>query len=133
MKSRRKSKLIGGGTIILLAGGFLGLLSTLASDGFAPSFDAASSVSPTITYFESFPANYMGVYHYVRAVPVCRTGVPPCLASDQFVFYLSAKNGTVQLVFFCGVAGNHCDNPSQVPFADGACLRVRGTLEKPPQ
>jgi len=122
------------GTVLLVVVMSLALISAAIFGGIMPGFEFGGvyTHSPTATYSGNLLINYVGVYHYVEAVPVCRTGFPPCLSPDQALFYLTAKNGTVQLVLYCGsVVKYYCESPSQLPFKDGACLHVRGTLLEP--
>jgi hypothetical protein len=121
-------------TVFLVLGASLGLVSAAIFGGIVPGFEPGGihTHSPTVTYQGYFSVNYQGVYHFVQAVPVCRTGFPPCLASDESVFYLNSKNGTIRLIFYCGgIVKEYCNSPSQLPFIDGACLHVKGTLLEP--
>jgi hypothetical protein len=88
--------------------------------------------SPTATYQGYFSISYRGVYHYLDAEPICRTNLPPCLVSSEAVFYMNTENGTIRLVFYCGkIVQDYCTNASQLPFGNGTCLHVKGTLLKP--
>lgn len=134
MKTNRKRKLLNLGTLLLVVAMSLALISAAFFEGIIPGFEYGGvyTHSPTATYSGHFSINYVGVYHYVQAVPVCRTAFPPCLSSGQALFYMNAKNGTIRLVFYCGSPVKYyCESPSQLPFNDGACLHVKGTLLEP--
>lgn len=134
MKSGRKPRLLALGTILLVLGASLGVISVAFFEGFIPGFEYGGiyTHSPTATYQGYFSVNYVGIYHYIQAMPVCRTAFPGCLASSKAVFYMNAKNGTIQLIFYCGSKVKYyCDSPSQLPFSDGTCLHVKGTLLQP--
>jgi len=134
MKSNRKPNLLTLGTVLLVVVTLLAVISAAFFGGIIPGFEYGGvyTHSPTATYSGYFSISYVGVYHYVQATPICRTAFPPCIASDEALFYMNAKNGTIRLVFYCGsVAKYFCDSPSQLQFSDGTCLRVKGTLLKP--
>jgi hypothetical protein len=122
------------GAVLLVLGASLGLMSAAIIAGIVPGFEAGGvhSLSPTATYQGYLGVDYQGVYRYVQAVPNCRTDFPPCLASDEALFYLNTKNGTIRLIFYCGgLVKDYCESPAQLTFNDGACLRVKGTLLEP--
>jgi hypothetical protein len=134
MKSGRKPRLLALGTILLVLAASLGVISIAFFGGFIPGVEYGGMYthSPTATYQGSFSVNYVGIYHYVQAVPVCRTVFPGCIASSEAVFYMNARNGTIRLIFYCGsMVKYYCDSPSQLPFSDGTCLHVKGTLLQP--
>jgi hypothetical protein len=134
--SNRKRRPLSVGTVLLVLVASAGIVSAAVFGGFVPGFryEVYRSVqTPTATYSGYFDINYVGIYHYVHAVPVCRSGFPPCMASGEVLFYMNAKNGTIRLVFYCGsnLAPYYCESPSDLPFNDGACIHVRGTLLEP--
>jgi hypothetical protein len=132
--SSRKPRPLSIGTILLVLVASAGIVSAALLGGLVPGFRyGVRTQSPTATYSGYFSINYVGVYHYVHAVPVCRTAFPPCLAHDEALFFLNAKNGTIRLVFYCGISvvPYYCESPSDLSFGDGACLHVRGTLIEP--
>jgi hypothetical protein len=132
MKRKGKRRVISVGTILLVTAACAGILWAAFFGGFVPGFRyGVRTQSPTASYSGYFSINYVGIYHNVQAVPVCRTGFPPCQANDQTLFFLNAKNGTIRLVFYCGVVPYYCESPSQLSFIDGACLHVKGTLIEP--
>ena len=133
MKRNRKRHLLTLGTVLLIVVISLAVISAAFFGGIIPGFEFGGvyTHSPTATYSGYFSISYVGVYHYVRATPVCRTEFPPCIASDEALFYMNAKNGTIRLIFCGGVAKYFCESPSQLQFTDGTCLRVKGTLLKP--
>ena len=134
MKKNRESKLRILGTVLLVVVMAIAVISAGIFGGIIPGFEFGGlyTHSPTVTYSGYFSINYVGFYHYVQAEPVCRTAFPPCLASGEALFYMNAKNGTVQLVFYCGsIVKYYCESPTQLPFGDGACLHVKGTLIEP--
>jgi hypothetical protein len=131
--SSRKPRLLTLGTVLLVLAASIGIFSAALFGGIIPGFmyGGVYTHSPTTTYSGYFSINYVGVYHSAQATPVCRTAFPPCLAPDEVVFFLNAKNGTIRLIFYCGVVKYYCESPSQLSFSDGACLHVRGTLIEP--
>jgi hypothetical protein len=132
--SGRKPRLLTLGTVLLVLATSIGIFSTALFGGIIPGFryGGVYTHSPTATYSGYFSINYVGVYHYVQATPICRTAFPPCLAPDEVVFFLNAKNGTIRLVFYCGgIVKDYCESPSQLSVSDGACLHVKGTLIVP--
>jgi hypothetical protein len=131
--SSRRSRPLAPGTILLVLVASAGIASAALFSGLIPDFRYGVHMqSPTATYSGYLAINYVGIYHYVHAVPVCRTAFPPCVAHDEALFLLNAKNGTIRLIFYCGSGIKYyCDNPSQLPFRDGACLHVKGTLLEP--
>jgi hypothetical protein len=134
MGKNKKPRLLTLGTILLVLAALVGAFSAAFFAGLIPGFEfgAVYTHSPTATYSGYFSINYVGVYHYVQAVPVCRNAFPPCLSSDEALFYLNAKNGMIRLIFYCGgPVKYYCDSPSQLPFSDGACLHVKGTFLEP--
>jgi hypothetical protein len=133
MGSARRRKLLTLGAVLLVLGASFGVVSAAFFAALIPGFESGGVYmhSATATYSGHFSINYVGVYHYVGAVPVCRTAFPPCLASDEALFYMNAKNGTIRLVFYCGIVKYYCESPSQLPFKDGACIHVKGTLLQP--
>ena len=135
MKSnKKKPRLLTLGTVILVMGASFGIISAAIFGGIVPGFEYGGvyTHSPTATYQGYLSINYLGVYHYVHAVPICRTAFPPCHAPDEALFYLNAKNGTIRLIFYCGnIVKYYCESPSQLPFSDGTCLHVKGTLLEP--
>ncbi|MGA2460020.1 MAG: hypothetical protein ABSF82_01165 [Candidatus Bathyarchaeia archaeon] len=122
-------------SILLVAAASTGLISAAMSGGIVPGVPGvgeASTHSPTATYQGYLGATYHGLYQYVEATPLCRNAFPPCMAPDEAVFYLTSKNGTIRLVFYCGAFSlDYCDSPSQLPFSNGTCLQVKGTLLQP--
>jgi len=134
MKSGRKPRLLALGTILLVLGASLGIVSIAFFGGFIPGFEYGDvyTHSPTATYQGYFSVDYVGIYHSAQEIPVCHTVFPGCPVSSEVVFYLNAKNGTIQLIFYCGSKVKYyCDSPSQLPFGDGTCLHVKGTLLQP--
>jgi hypothetical protein len=134
--SNRKRRPLTIGTILLVIAASAGIVSATLFAGFVPGFRYGAQVhvqSPTATYSGYFSINYVGIYHYAHAIPVCRTAFPPCLSSGEVLFFMNAKNGTIRLVFYCGssLAPYYCESPSDLSFNDGACLHVRGTLIQP--
>jgi hypothetical protein len=130
--SRRKPRVLTIGTVLLVLAASTGVLSAALYGGFVPGFKyGVSTQSPTTTYLGYFSASYVGIYHYIRAARVCRASFPPCLAHDEVVFFLNAKNGTVRLLFYCGAAKEYCVSSDQLSFSEGACLHVKGTLIQP--
>jgi hypothetical protein len=134
--SARQPRPLSIGTILLVLVASAGIVSAALLGGFVPGLRYGLNThaqSPTTTYSGYFSINYVGVYHYVYAIPVCRTAFPPCLASGEVLFFMNAKNGTIRLVFYCGssLAPYYCESPSDLPFNDGTCLHVRGTLIEP--
>ena len=134
MKDNKENRPLNLGTVLLVVAMSLVAISAAFFGGIIPGFEYGGvyTHSPTATYSGQFSINYVGVYHYVQAVPVCRTASPLCLSSDATLFYMNAKNGTIQLVFYCGsIVKYFCESSSQLPFNDGACLHVKGTLLEP--
>jgi hypothetical protein len=129
----RKSRSLTVATILLVLAGSAGIVSAALYVGLVPGFRYGAYVhSPTATYSGYFSVNYVGLYHYVHAVPVCRTAFLPCPANDEALFFLNAQNGTVRLVFYCGrIVKYYCESSSELSFSDGACLHVKGTLIQP--
>ena len=101
----------------------------------APNSSAVSFRSPTATHTEYLSVGYTGVYHYVDAQPLCAETFPPCFVGSEDVFYLTTGNGTIQLVFYCGVGLpqmlSYCYTAQQLPFHDGDRIYVKGTLLQP--
>jgi hypothetical protein len=134
MKEHGKRRFHALATFLLVIAACFGVISAAFYGGLIPGFEFGGvyTHSPTATYSGYFSINYVGAYHYVQAVPVCRYAFPPCLSSGEAVFYMNAKNGTVRLVFYCGgLVKYYCESPSQLPFGDGTCLHVKGTLLEP--
>jgi hypothetical protein len=127
METSRRRKLLTLGAILLVVGASLGFMSAAIIEAIVPVFKVAHTNSRSYQGYMS--VNYQGIYHYVTAIPICTTGVASCTESNQTVFYLTTKNATIQLIFYCG--NNYCDSPSQLPFSDGTCLQVKGTLLEP--
>jgi len=135
MESSRKPRLLTLGTILLVLSASVGLTSAAIFAGFTPGlkYGGIYTHSPTATYQGYFSINFVGVYHYVHAVPTCRTASPPCATPDEALFYMNARNGTIRLIFYCGSAVKYyfCESPSRLPFSDGACVHVSGTFIEP--
>jgi hypothetical protein len=134
VKGNRKRNLLTLGTVLLVVVMCLAVISAAFFGGIIPgfTFGGVYTHSPTATYSGYFSIEYVGVYHYVQAMPVCRAAFPPCIATSEFLFYMNAKNGTIRLVFYCGhVAKYYCESPSQLQFSNGTCLHVKGTLLRP--
>jgi len=143
MESRKKSRILSPSTVLLVLAAAAGLMGTAITEGIVPGFviGGVYSHSPTITYQGSLAVSYVGVYHVVQAKPICNSAFPPCFATNETVFFLSARNGTIRLVFYCGktmeglttVTGwiDLCSDTSQLQFGDGVCLQVKGTLLEP--
>ena len=110
-----------------------GLLAATVNSGHFPELNnlpgLAYSRSPTATYSGYLSKAYSGTYHYLTAVPACRTDFIPCFSDEETVFYLVTEQGIVRLIFYCGL--DYCSNPNQIPFAAGAQLQVKGTLLVP--
>jgi hypothetical protein len=127
METSRRRKLLTLGTMLLVVGASFGFMSAAIIEAIVPVFKVAH------TYFRSYQGylsvNYEGIYRYVTAISTCNTGFTSCAESNQTVFYLTTKNATIQLIFYCG--NYYCDSPSQLPFSDGTCLHVKGTLIEP--
>ena len=88
--------------------------------------------SPTKTYQGFLSIVYYGIYQVVTTTPVCRANFPPCLDSDQVVFYLISDNGLrVRLIFYCGP--DICRQSKDVPLDAGARVYAKGTLIEPSQ
>jgi hypothetical protein len=131
---KRKPRPLTIGTVLLVLAASAGIVSAALLGGLVPGFRyGMRTQSPTATYSGYFSINYVGIYHYVHAVPVCRRAFPPCLANGEVLFFMNAKNGTIRLVFYCGstLAPYYCESPSDLSFNDGTCLHVRGTLIEP--
>jgi hypothetical protein len=143
MKSGKKSKILSPVTLFLVLAAAAGLMTTAIMEGIVPGFVIGGiySRSPTITYQGSLAVNYVGVYHVIQAQPICNSAFPPCFAANETVFFLSTRNGTIRLVFYCGktmqglttITGwvDFCSNASQLQPNDGVCLHVEGTLLQP--
>jgi hypothetical protein len=132
--SARQPRPLSIGTILLVLVASAGIVSAALLGGLVPGFRyGVHTQSPTATYSGYFSINYVGIYHYVHATPVCRTAFPPCLTHDEALFFINSKNGTIRLVFYCGIsaAPYYCESPSELSFSDGTCLHVRGTLIEP--
>ena len=118
---------------LLMAISVYGLVSATVSSGYFPEFNSLLRVnythSPTATYSGYLAKAFFGTYQYLTAVPACQTGFIPCLSDDETVFYLVTEQGTLRLVFYCGL--DYCSSPNQIPFAAGAQLQVKGTLLVP--
>jgi hypothetical protein len=128
----RKPRRLTIGTILLVLAASIGIVSAALLGGFIPrSRYGVHTQPPSVTYSGYFSINYVGVYHHVNAVPVCRTAFPPCLTKDEPLFFMNAKNGTIRLMFYCGVIPYYCESPTQLSFSDGTCLHVKGTLIEP--
>mgnify|MGYP001032081847 CR=1 FL=1 len=132
MRKREKTWL-GTWTVVLVLGATLGLVSAAMVNSRLPGFEhfyrGVYLRSPTRTYQGYLSVDYEGVYHYVTAKPLCRNQYPPCFDSDEVVFYLGTTNGTIRLIFYCGL--DYCSEASQLPFGDGAHIYVKGTLIQP--
>ena len=88
--------------------------------------------SPTRTYRGFLSTAYYGIYQVVTTTPVCRSSTPPCLDSDEVVFYLVTSNALlVRLIFYCGP--DYCRQSKDVPLDVGAHVYVNGTLIEPSQ
>lgn len=133
MKPTGKPRVLSLGAALLIFAACFGLMLTALFGGFIPGFEYGGvyTHSPTATYQGYMSINFLGIYHYVRAVPNCRSGFPPCATPDEALFFMNAKNGTIRLVFYCGVVKYYCGSPSQLRFSDGTCLHVKGTLLEP--
>jgi hypothetical protein len=128
MKGKKKQNILSVFTFLLIIVGISGLLSAAAIAGVLPG--SQSSVhSPTATYQGYFAVSYQGIYHYVVAVPFCAVLICP---ASETVFYLNTRNGTIRLIFYCGAFSiDYCYSATQLPFGDGTCLYVKGTLLQP--
>ncbi len=134
MKPSGKPRVLSIGAALLIFAACFGLMLTALFGGFIPGFEYGGvyTHSPTATYQGYLSINYLGIYHHVQAVPNCRSGFLPCATPDEALFFMNAKNGTIRLIFYCGSAVKYyCDIHSQLPFGDGACLHVKGTLIEP--
>jgi hypothetical protein len=127
METSRKLKLLILGTILLVVGASFGFMSAAIIEAIVPVFKVAHINSRS--YQQYMLVSYQGIYHYVTATPICTTGFASCTGSNQTLFYLTTENATIQLIFYCG--NYYCDSPSQLPFNDGTCLHVKGTLLEP--
>ena len=86
--------------------------------------------NPTATFNGYLSVSLAGVYHYVDTQPLCGEVFPPCIVTNQPVFYLTTKNGTdIQLVFYCG--DHYCDLAQQIHLSEGGKISVDGTLMVP--
>ena len=111
------------------------LLLLACASGFASAVAKPQGVtwhSPTGTYHGFFSTAYYGIYEVAMTTPVCRASFPPCLESDEVVFYLITGTGLfVRLIFYCGP--DYCRQSKDVPLDVGAYVYVNGTLIEPSQ
>ena len=128
MTEKKKQNTLSVFAVLLIIVGISGLLSAAAIAGLLPG-SQSSMHSPTATYQGYFAVSYEGVYHYVVAVPFCTVLICP---ASETVFYMNTRNGTIRLVFYCGAYSiDYCYSATQLPFGDGTCLYVKGTLLEP--
>lgn len=132
-KNRTRLSII---TVLLVVAASTGLVSAAMTAGTLPGFERFNLGiywhSPTATYQGSLNTPYNGTYHYVSAVPVCRNSFPPCLDSNEALFYLTLRNQTIRLIFYCPISSdNYCTDPKQLPFHEGDCVYVKGTQIAP--
>ena len=137
--TKQKNSSIGICSILLVLAASTGLVSAAMINGQLPGFERfragtyrQNMLSPTITYQGYFSVSYNGTYHSVIAKPLCRNALPPCLDSDELVFYLDTDSRlVVRLIFYCGAG--YCSRADELPFRDGARIYVKGTLIEPSQ
>lgn len=139
----RKARILSPVAVLLVLAAAAGLMASAIIGGLVPGFVPGGfySHSPTITYREFLAVNYTGVYHVSQAEPICNSAFPPCFAANETIFFLSTRNGTVRLVFYCGTtrAGlttmtgwvDLCSKASELQLEEGTCLHVKGTLLQP--
>jgi hypothetical protein len=124
-------------SILLVVAASTGLVSAAMSTGQFPGFERFFGgvywSTPTKTYEGYMNTSYSGTYHYVDAQPTCRNSSPPCLLeADEVVFYITTNNGNVRLIFYCGTRVTYyCSGPNDLPFREGDCIFVKGTLLVP--
>lgn len=124
----KKQNILSLTTILLVLAGISGILAAATIGGVLPG-SQSSTHSPTETYQGYLAVSYQGTYHYVVAVPLCNVLICP---ASETVFYLNTSKGTIRLIFYCGrFSIDYCYSASQLPFGDGACLYVKGTLLEP--
>jgi hypothetical protein len=143
VEKRKKSRILSPSTVFIVLASAAGLMGAAITAGIVPGFviGGVHSQSPTVTYQGSVAVNFVGVYHAIQAQPICNSAFPPCFAANETVFFLSTRNSTIRLVFYCGktmeglttLTGwvDLCSDTSQLQFGDGACLHVKGTLLEP--